>query len=115
MVHRLADLHRQGFMRSAFADPKKPKAPPQPAAACALCMDWHRPGKHFYTVWAVKGDMPLSDGSRAFEDPKSAGRAAESRAISTRIDQAVSRGRDPEQKLFKIVARYEAGSGQRRL
>lgn len=114
-MNRLADLHRQGFMRSAFADKRKPKAPPKPAEGCPLCMDWHTPGKHFYTVWAVSGDMPLSDGSRAFEDQKSAERAAESRAISTRVDQAVSRGRDPQHRLFKIVARYEAGSGQKGL
>lgn len=28
--HGLADLHRQGFMKSAFATPKKPKAAPKP-------------------------------------------------------------------------------------
>lgn len=76
-------------------------------------MDWHRPGKHFYTVWAVSGDVPLSDGSRAFEDQKSAQEMAARRAATTGIDQAVSRGRDPEHRLFKIVARYEAHSGRK--
>ena len=102
----LADLHRQGFMRAAFAAPKKPKAKPLPPAGCNLCQDWHEPGKHRYVVWAVTGDTPLSDG-KPFVDLKSAKHAAEMRAGTTGIDQAVSLGYDPTNSKFKIVKRYE--------
>jgi len=107
----LADLHRQGFMKAAFATPKQPKATPKPSAGCDLCQDWHEPGKHRYVVWAVSGDVPLSDG-KPFTDLKQARHAAESRAISARLDQAISRGREPDHPAFKIVGRYEAVSGE---
>jgi hypothetical protein len=107
----LADLHRQGFMKSAFAAPKKPKAPPKPTVGCDLCQDWHEQGKHRYVVWAVTGDVPLGNGE-TFVDLKSAKHAAEFRAASTGIDQAVSLGREPTHPKFKIVMRYEGGSGE---
>ncbi len=105
----LADLHRQGFMKAAFKTPKKPKAPPKPSAGCELCQDWHEPGKHRYVVWAVTGDVPLAEG-KPFVDLKSAKQAAEIRAGSMGIDQAVSLGYDPEHPKFKIVARYEGST-----
>jgi hypothetical protein len=101
----LTDLHRQGFMKAAFATPKKPKAPPKPAVGCDLCQDWHQPGKHRYVVWAVTGDIPLGDG-RPMVDLKSAKHAAEARAAATGINQVVSLGYDPTHPKFKIVARY---------
>ncbi len=105
----LADLHRQGFMKSAFATPKKPKAPPKPTAGCELCRDWHQPGKHRYVVWAVTGDVPLGEG-KPFVDLKSAKQAAEIRAGSTGTDQAVSLGYDPGHPKFKIVARFQGST-----
>lgn len=108
----LADLHRQGFMKAAFARPKKPKAPPSPATGCDLCQDWHQPGKHRYVVWSVTGDVPLGDG-KPFVDLKSAKQAAETRARSMSLDQAVSIGYNPTHPKFKIAARFEGGSGER--
>lgn len=96
-------------MKSAFAEPKKPKKPPEPAAGCELCQDWHQPGKHRYVVWSVTGDVPLAEG-KPFVDLKSAKQAAEIRAGSTGIDQAVSLGYDPEHPKFKIVTRYEGST-----
>jgi hypothetical protein len=45
---RYLDLLKQGFMRSAFKSPCKPKQQPKqlPMVACNGCRNWHRQGKH---------------------------------------------------------------------
>ena len=45
-VNRLADLHRQGFMKRAFANPKKKVRIKGPTVACDACLNWHEKGKH---------------------------------------------------------------------
>lgn len=101
---------RQGFMKPL----KRGKAPrvPKPSAGCELCQDWHEQGKHRYVVWSVTGDEPLGDG-KPFADLKAAQKAAETRAVTLRSDQAISRGRNPTHPGFKIVGRYRSGSGAR--
>jgi hypothetical protein len=52
---RLADLHRQGFMKSAFATKKPKKVRVKgPTVECFACMNWHEKNKHTKALTAAE-------------------------------------------------------------
>ena len=65
-VNRLADLHRQGFMKRAFAS-KKPKKVriKGPTVECFACMNWHEKNRHTKTLTAAEKrravQIPIAD------------------------------------------------------
>lgn len=108
----LADLARQGFMKPRPV--KKAKAPPGPSVACALCADWHEAGKHRRWVWSIGADDEAFTALRPFVDTKAATAWAKAQAQDDSThDRVVTTGFSPTEPGFRILARYERGSGAR--
>lgn len=70
-------------------------------------------GSHYVWVLSPRTDTPLSEGPYGPMSLPSAEHMARIAASEGAHDRAVSAGRDPESRAFRIVARYAAHTGAR--